>query len=77
MVGYIKGNFFVRYRRFDGFEHMNLLAQQWLKEEADQRVHGTFKDVVAERFLREAPALGSMPATRNQALSSDKSLHML
>jgi len=64
MVGYIKGNFFVRYRRFDGFEHMNLLAEQWLKEEADQRIHGTVKEVVVQRFLREAPTLGALPAAR-------------
>ncbi len=64
MVGYIKGNFFVRYRSFDSFEHMNLLAEQWLKEEADQRIHGTVKEVVAQRFLREAPALGALPVTR-------------
>lgn len=64
MVGYVKGNFFVRYRSFDGFEHMNLLAEQWLKEEADRRVHGTVKEVVAERFLREAPTLQPLPVTR-------------
>jgi transposase len=64
MVGYIKGNFFVRHRRFDSFDHMNALAERWLREEADRRVHGTVKEVVDERFLREAPVLGALPATR-------------
>jgi hypothetical protein len=40
------------------------LAEQWLCEEADQRVHGTVKEVVAERFAREAPKLHTLPATR-------------
>ena len=64
MEGYIKGNFFVRHRRFDSFDHMNALAERWLREEADRRVHGTVKEVVDERFLREAPVLGALPATR-------------
>jgi len=64
MVGYIKGNFFERYRSFESFEHMNALAERWLREEADVRVHGTVKEVVAERFKREAPALGSLPSVR-------------
>lgn len=64
MVGYIKGNFFVRYRGLDGFEHMNLLAEQAEGEEADQRIHGTVKEVVAQRFLREVPTLGALPAAR-------------
>ena len=59
MVGYIKNNFFVRYRRFDSFEHMNQLALQWLEQQADQRVHGTVKEVVIERFKREAPFPGA------------------
>lgn len=64
MVGYIKGNFFIRYRRFDSLDHMNTLAERWLREEADMRIHGTVKEVIGERFLREAPALGALPATR-------------
>jgi len=64
MVGYIKGNFFVRYRRFQSLAHMNALAERWLAEEADRRVHGTVKEVVAERFMREAPHLRPLPAVR-------------
>ena len=64
MVGYIKHNFFVRYRSFESWSHLNQLAEKWLAEEADQRVHGTVKEVVAERFAREKPALGALPKLR-------------
>jgi transposase len=64
MVGYIKHNFFQRYRRFESFEHMNALAEKWLREEADPRMHGTVKEVVSERFKREAPALSALPRSR-------------
>jgi len=64
MVGYVKHHFFVRYRAFDSLAHLNQLAEQWLLEEADRRVQGTVKEVVAERFAREAPHLGPLPAVR-------------
>jgi transposase len=64
MVEYLKGNFFVRYRTFEGWPHLNQLAEHWLGEEADQRVHGTVKEVVAERFARERPSLGPLPPQR-------------
>lgn len=64
MVGYIKGNFFVRYRTFESWAHLNQLALQWLAQEADQRIHGTVREVVAERFQRERPTLGPLPAQR-------------
>jgi len=64
MVGYVKGNFFVRYREFESLEHMNELALVWLAEEADRRVHGTVKEVVIERFEREAPHLAPLPPLR-------------
>lgn len=64
MVGYIKGNFFVRYRAFESWAHLNQLAERWLLEEADPRVHGTLKEVVAARFTREQPALGPLPPQR-------------
>jgi transposase len=63
-VGYVKHNFFVRYRSFESWAHINELAVTWLREEADPRVHGTVKEVVAERFAREAPFLQSLPADR-------------
>lgn len=64
MVGYIKHHFFVRYRFFESWAHLNQLAEHWLAEEADQRVQGTVKEVVAERFRRERPSLGPLPAQR-------------
>jgi transposase len=64
MVGYVKHNFFERYRLFESFAHMNALAERWLAEEADLRLHGTVKEIVSERFAREAPALGPLPAVR-------------
>jgi len=64
MVGYIKQNFFVRYRRFESWAHLNQLAEKWLKEEADRRLQGTVKEVVAERFERETPFLKPLPPMR-------------
>jgi len=64
MVGYIKGNFFVRYRSFESWAHLNQLAEKWLAEEADLRVQGTVKEVVLERFEREKPSLKPLPLSR-------------
>lgn len=64
MVGYIKGNFFVRYRSFESWAHLNQLAERWLAEEADPRLHGTVKEIVAERFGREKPSLKPLPKVR-------------
>ena len=64
MVGYIKQHFFVRYREFESWAHLNQLAEQWLAQEADRRVQGTVKEVVAERFVREAPTLQPLPVAR-------------
>jgi transposase len=64
MVGYVKQHFFVRYRAFESWVHLNQLAEQWLAQEADLRLQSTVKEVVAERFLREASALQSLPVVR-------------
>lgn len=64
MVAYIKGNFFVRYRSFESWAHLNQQAERWLAEEADPRVHGTVREVVAERFAREVPFLKPLPPQR-------------
>jgi len=64
MVGYIKHHFFQRYRAFESLAHLNQLATRWLAEEADRRFHRTVQEVVADRFTREAPALGPLPAVR-------------
>ena len=64
MVGYVKQHFFVRYRSFESWAHLHQQLELWLKEEADQRVHGTVKEVVAERFERERDALRPLPPSR-------------
>jgi transposase len=64
MVGYIKQHFFVRYRAFESWAHLNQLAEQWLVTEADQRLQDTVKEIVADRFEREAPHLKPLPARR-------------
>lgn len=64
MVGYIKQHFFVRYRQFESWTHLNQLAEIWLREEADRRVQGTVKEVVAERFERERLTLKPLPVKR-------------
>lgn len=64
MVSYIKNNFFQRYRSFASIEEANNLALAWLATVADQRFHGTVKEVVAERFNREQPQLLSLPRVR-------------
>lgn len=64
MVGYVKHHFFVRYRDFENWTHLNQLLERWLAEVADVREHGTVHEVVAARFAREAPCLGALPMTR-------------
>lgn len=64
MMGYIKHHFFVRYRHFESWDQLNRQAEAWLAVEADQRHHGTVREIVAERFAREAPALQPLPVQR-------------
>jgi transposase len=64
MVGYIKHHFFQLHRHFESFDHVNRLAELWLAEEADGRVHGTVREVVSERFERERPHLQPLPQVR-------------
>ncbi len=64
MVRYLKEHFFVRYRSFASVADLNQHLEAWLREEADQRVHGTVHEVVADRFAREQPHLQALPATR-------------
>lgn len=64
MVRYLKEHFFVRYRAFESLEHLNQQLEDWLRDEADPRVHGTLHEVVADRFAREQPHLQPLPTTR-------------
>jgi hypothetical protein len=40
------------------------MAEKWLAEEADPRLHGTVKEIVLERFEREKPSLKPLPMAR-------------
>lgn len=72
MVGYIKHNFFERYREFESLAHMNQLAERWLREEADRRFHRTVQEVVADRFERERPTLHPLPRRRYDTAYHEK-----
>ena len=61
MVGYVKHNFFARYRAFESLEHLNQLLSSWLATVADQRRLRQFQQSPAERFSTEAPALTPLP----------------
>lgn len=60
-VGYVKQNFFQRYRAFDDLAHLNRCLEHWLLKVADPRRHTTVKEVVAVRFAREQPSLQPLP----------------
>lgn len=64
MVGYVKHNFFVRYRVFESWAHLNQQLEIWLRDEADARIHNTVKEVVQTRFEREKPQLHPLPVVR-------------
>lgn len=83
MVGYVKHHFFVRYRAVERWAHLNQLAEQWRRAEADQRCHGTVQEVVAARFARAPPALRLLPTARYDTayreirqVSWDASIHV-
>lgn len=63
-VRYVKENFFQRYRAFESLAHLNQCLELWLATVADPRVHGTVREVVLERFVRERPALQALPPLR-------------
>jgi transposase len=64
MVGYVKDNFFQRYRAFEDIAHLNQLLEHWLADVADQRLQGTVKEVVIARFARERWRLQPLPPVR-------------
>ncbi len=63
MVGYVKHNFFTRYRQFESFAHVNQLLAMWLAKVADQRHLRQFKQTPENRFAEEKIALMPLPAT--------------
>jgi transposase len=60
-VGYVKKNFFLMYQEAGSWQHYNQLAEQWLNEVADPRVHGTTGRVVSEMFAEEKDHLLPLP----------------
>jgi hypothetical protein len=62
MVGYVKHNFFTRYRYFDSFAHVNQLLLLWLEKVADTRLLRSFNQTPQHRFAEEKAALMSLPA---------------
>ena len=60
----MKENFFQRYRHFESLEHLNQQLGDWLTKVADERIHDTVKEKVADRFLSEQPHLGELPSVR-------------
>lgn len=59
MVKYLKENFFVRYRRFDSFTHVNQQLEQWIADVADKRELRQFKETPEQRFSLEQEKLSS------------------
>ncbi|EGY29540.1 Transposase [Candidatus Regiella insecticola 5.15] len=56
MVGYVKHNFFTRYRPFESFAHVNQLLAIWLAKVADRRHLRQFKQTPDSRFAEEKAA---------------------
>jgi len=57
---------FVRRRFWQGYHYRDLAqanrdVRQWLLGGAFQRIHGTTREKVADRFLKEQPRLGDLP----------------
>ncbi|EIG82609.1 transposase for insertion sequence element IS21 family protein [Escherichia coli 1.2741] len=63
MVKYLKENFFVRYRRFDSFAHVNQLLEQWMADVADRRELRQFRQTPEQRFTQEQVHLQALPGT--------------
>lgn len=55
MVKYLKENFFVRYRRFDSFTHVNQLMEQWMADVADKRELRQFRQTPEQGHLQPLP----------------------
>lgn len=63
MVKYLKENFFVRYRRFDSFAHVNQQLEQWMADVADKRELRQFRQTPEQRFALEQEHLQPLPDT--------------
>lgn len=63
MVKYLKENFFVRYRRFDSFAHVNQLLEQWLDDVADKRELRQFRETPQACFTQDREHLQPLQDT--------------
>ncbi len=63
MVKYLKENFFVRYRRFDSFAHVNQLLEQWMGRRCRQAELRQFRQTPEQRFTQEQVHLQALPGT--------------
>lgn len=61
LVGYVKHHFFLRYRSFESFAHLNQLLLQWIDQHASARVLRRFGQTPAERFVKEQEHLLPCP----------------
>jgi len=61
MVGYVKHNFFERYRAFESLAHVNQLLMHWLQHVADERVLRQFEQTPQQRFVEERLTLQALP----------------
>ena len=52
-VKYVKQNFWVRLKSISSITDLNQKALKWVIERANQRIHGTTKEIPEERFQRE------------------------
>jgi len=59
-ISYLKGNA-LRGRSFPSLAALNEFLRHWESTVADQRVHGTRREQVAQAFARERPALRPLP----------------
>lgn len=63
MVKYLKENFFVRYRKFDSFAHVNQQLEQWMADVVDKRELRQFRQPSEQRFALEQEHLQLLPDT--------------
>jgi len=63
MVKYLKENFFIRYRRFNSFAHVNQQLERWMANVADKRELRQIRQTPEQRFVLEQEHLQPLPDT--------------
>ena len=59
-IKYVRERFWRGYK-FTNIAQANVNIRQWINTAAIERIHGTTKEKVQERFIREKPTLGTLP----------------